>query len=424
MKRLSARKDSLLGLALILLVATAGVISLAGQFEEMRDRPALQDNDFAQDYESARAWRAGRSPYEPQTTLGRRYENAVPVEARDTVVRNPHLPVQIVVVGPLAALEPDRARTIWFLLDGVALMAGIVMLMRSLGASWLMAFSVGLGAFMVPVVRHEMRWLQWNGILLVCVVGAWRALRDQRERRSGVLLGIAIALKVFPILLVIPLVRSRASTAAVWAVGWAAGLTFISFVMLGGDAVMDFLHTSSNNFSFWRSAPWNISAVAIPFRWLTESVWRPEALSLPVLAASLGALAGVACVVAASRTTARKTSDVFIATLPWMLLASPLAWSHYLVLGLPFLGLYLKGLGDKQVRTNPLILLAAALLLVGELRVYAWLSPWTQIAGFALPTYALIILGVSDFRKPRSDVGQPDGFQLLESEPLAATKRR
>src|SRR5262249_49806423 len=62
-------------------------------------------------------------------------------------------------------------------------------------------------------LREQMYNGQLNPVLLLSITGAWIAARRERDGLAGVLLGVAAAMKLFPIFLFIaPALRRRWST--------------------------------------------------------------------------------------------------------------------------------------------------------------------------------------------------------------------
>ncbi len=80
-----------------------------------------------------------------------------------------------------------------------------------------------------------------NALVLCLVVGF--ALADQRQHRraAGFLLGLAIATKLWPVVLVVPLLRERKWDSAIWSVGTAVILTALPLLWLGLDAIQPML---------------------------------------------------------------------------------------------------------------------------------------------------------------------------------------
>lgn len=374
------------------------------------DETDLTRNDFTQDYVSARAWAAGQDPYGPTADLGRRFLGTEAASLRTVYPdrRNPHLPAELVVVRPLTRLSYRAARVAWLFLMALCMAVGVALAARTAG--WGAAASVvaGAGALATPVAQKDLLYGQINGLLVLLLVMGWRWARAGSDARAGIALGVATALKLFPALLVVPLLRQRRARAAAWQVGTAVVVSASAALAVGLGATGRFLtEAAPENFRFWRAAPMNLSLVAMPFRWLSRSVWRPDAPDVETLAAILALALLAACVVAAVRTPARLTGDPFWAAVPWMLLAIPLSWEFSLVLVLPALLLALA----RGPLPTPLILLAIAIVVIGIPPGLASPAPGNSIGvtmlGYGLPTYALVALGVGEWRRRRGVLDAP-----------------
>ena len=83
-----------------------------------------------------------------------------------------------------------------------------------------------------PALSHLV-WGQVQLLLLLLLTGAWLCLRRRREGWAGALIGAAIAFKLFPALVLVPLVAARRWRAAAGAVLSAAAILAVSFVPAG-----------------------------------------------------------------------------------------------------------------------------------------------------------------------------------------------
>lgn len=399
---LGSRQKMAVGVVALLL-AGAAAAGLASAIDRLASEGPLINNDFAQDYISAEAWLAGRDPYELQVALGDRYRDATPEGAERVRTANPHPPAHMILVIPFALLPVGLALGLWIALDIVALVTALWLVLRQLQIRAGLAGLLACTCLALPVVHQEVRWGQSNGFLLLLLVLGWRMLSAGRPRATGMFLGVATALKLFPVFLLAVLIRSRAFRAARWHLGSAVMVSLVGSLVLGWQSVERFVtRVGPENFEIWRSAPWNISLVGLPYRWLSESIWRPEAFDSSTAATMLAVGLALACVAAALCTGARISGDVFMAAVPWMILASPLAWGHYLVLSLPLVVVTLVRLGSREEKLSPVLLVVMALMIVGEWPIYQWHSAVIQVMVYGLPTYALLAFGISDWR-----VGRP-----------------
>ena len=91
-----------------------------------------------------------------------------------------------------------------------------------------------------PVLSHLI-WGQVQLLLLLFLTGAWLCLRRRREGWAGVLIGAAVAFKLFPVLVLVPLVAARRWRVTVWAALSAAALLLVSFALAGWDQLAYYL---------------------------------------------------------------------------------------------------------------------------------------------------------------------------------------
>jgi hypothetical protein len=377
-------------------LGTAAVASRVTSLSESE----LARNDLTQDYLAAKAWTHGGDPYAPTAQLGNRYLHGSELSGVYTQRRDPHPPAQILLVAPLSAVPFRTARVVWMLLNAICAALAGTLFARRLGAPTGLAVASGIGALAIPVVQQDLVYGQTGGIILLAMMAAWLSLDQERPVLGGLSLGFAAAIKLFPALLIIPLLRMGKRRTAAWSVGAAVGVSVVTAAVLGAKATETFLTVAApQNTRFWRSAPMNVSAVSIPFRWLTRSAWRPNAPDLPGLAAALALVVFVGCLIAAARTKAGTTGDLFWAAAPLMVLATPLAWSFTLMLALPTAALLVRA----TYRDHPLpAALIATVLAVGVLPglpAPGQGDAWPVVVfGFALPTYALASAAAIDFR--------------------------
>lgn len=116
---------------------------------------------------------------------------------------------------------------------------------------------------MAPPVQQDLLYGNTNGLLLLILAVAALWDRRGRPRLAAGALGIAAALKLFPLFVVPALLGRRWITAAVMVSVFAASTT-ASILWLGVS--LDGLREEAEaNFDFWEASPFNGSLSAIPF---------------------------------------------------------------------------------------------------------------------------------------------------------------
>jgi hypothetical protein len=325
--------------------------------------------DFGADYISARAWVRGDNPYDPLPELAERHLDVSLRTNMSAEWRNPHMPVQILATAPTAELPFSTAKNMWLLLSALCTGVGLYLVGRELDWSAAAALVAGAAGLIAPTVQADLLHVQVNGILMLLVVLAWRELRRGRDLRAGVLLGAATAIKLFPAFLLIVLLRQKRVRAALSQIVSAVALIGIGVVAVGGASALEFATIAApDNFERFRAYPGNLSLASLPFRLFDIG---PPAATLVALA-----VCGL-CALLALRTPARFSGDPFWAAVPWMVLASPIAWGHYMVMALPVL---LIGLSRRRQLDCPPWVWAGAMLVV--------LGGWgiELLAGTSVPT--------------------------------------
>ena len=249
------------------------------------------------------------------------------------------------------------------------------------------------GLALAPLERHLA--LGQVNLLLMGLVAA--DLLGKPHRATGVLIGLAAAIKVVPgVFVVLPLLRGdRAAVAR--ALGTAAALTGLAFI---ADPFATRLYFGSLLWDPTRvggvTYPDNQSIVGVVARAMatnTPPAW--VTLPLEVLVLALGALA-------ARRSLVRNDQvGALVCLATGALLASPVSWSHHWVWVVPT-AMWLSRHGHRRLTA---LVLAASV--VGPLTLTEWLDPWPwlahpwpwplagQLVSAVLPFTAVAVLVVS-----------------------------
>jgi alpha-1,2-mannosyltransferase len=378
-------------LALILLALSVARIATYWTYAHT---PYRISNDFTPDYVSAREWTAGRDPYAPLSGLYDEYfglENVRLVVEPDQL--NPHPPILIVLAAPFARLGLGPARVLLGMLTLAAIFLGVFLLCRRLEMRRDPSVVVAAAVLALPLVTYEVRWAQMNGFLLLALVLGWRSLRAGSDRGAGLALGFAAALKIYPWLMVVPLIRERRFRAVAWMVGTAAAATAAGAVALGPAATVRFATVASaRNVDAWGAAPNGISLVTLPFRLAASGRWLHPGAPVAGWISFAGLVILGLCFLGAARTPASASGDLMWATVPWMILGSPIAWPHYLVTAIP-LGILVLA---RSGRFRPPARAAAALavgVLVAASPFGEWLPHLSYGAAMAASSVVIVALG-------------------------------
>ena len=250
---------------------------------------------------------------------------------RDPVMGLPftYPPFAAIAMVPLALLPATLAAAVWTAVSMAALAAAVLVVLRSLGRSapgWLVALLAGSAVALEPVWQNFV-FGQVNLILMAAVLVD--LLRPSR-RWSGVLIGVAAAVKLTPLVFVVLLVLVGRRAAAGRAVLAFAGCIAIGFAVKPGASA-----------TYWGERLVEASRVGPPQLAHNQSVYGaltrlldgpPPALVWLAVAVPLAA--AILLVAAAWWRRGHQALGACLAALA-MLLASPVSWSHHWVWAVP-----------------------------------------------------------------------------------------
>ncbi len=361
---------------------------------EYRD-PERYAKDFALEYVSAKAVLEGRDPYVPMRTL---IKEEFPVDdayVRERIVpgRNWHPPFKFIIVVPLAGLPFEAAGVIWLLASAACVVGAGALVGRRLGWSRWQAASLGAAFIAAPVTQKDLSFGQVNGQLLLLLVLAWLWAERDKQVWAGAALGAAIAIKVFPALLLLPMLFMARRRLIAVAVSVAAALSGLGVIFAGAAHIVELLlDAGKGGFAYWNASPPNVSLWGAINRWTTPNSWTPN-LDMTWL----GTIAGVIAIagVLALAVRFKQEPGAYWTWLIVVLLAWPIVWDHYLVLVLPWVAISMT-----DVMRDPTPGRLAAAGAIGVLLVLGIPPSVSPLTGpvpafesallYALPTWALI----------------------------------
>jgi alpha-1,2-mannosyltransferase len=235
-----------------------------------------------------------------------------------------------------------------------------------------------------PPVQSHLFWGQTQLLLLLLLTGCWWCLRTGRDGAAGALLGLAIATKVFPLLLLGPLVLQRR-----WRCVAVAGLTAAA-VLAGGFALAGWEQgwfyltrvLPDVERALGQNSPGN-NSIASMLRNAGLGAGAADTTSLLIRLAILGAVA-----LGAWRVR-RDPARAFALGMTTLALVPPVIWEHYFVLlYLP----WLDALARMRGRQAPALIGAYFLIATASL---AYHTPPSVLAAVQLLPLsgALLLLG-------------------------------
>jgi hypothetical protein len=320
--------------------------------------------DYFQDWASARNWWEGIAVYSPHRETVKRYLGTDFVDLPNgkmyrivaTVQVNAHPPSSVLFYLPFALLPYGISFFAWNFASTVflALALGIIsheLEIKPAPALLLCLAPIGL---MRGALFEQMFFGQSNTLILALLALAWQAHRKGWQSWEGCWLGIAIAFKFFPaVLLMIPLASKR------WrclfaAVSTALALGLLAVVLFGPEIWQEYVALGVPEARLWGDL-WPNASLAAFWRKLFVSqnkgvpvtAWpSPLAFWLSyVVSSAVVTLATAWLAVRRGRTSSSHT--VYAAGVCTMLLLSPTCWPHYFVmLLLPTFILWRESAGD------------------------------------------------------------------------------
>lgn len=324
--------------------------------------------DFSHYYASAMVLREGGDPYKSDLQpIGAQLGLKLKI---DEINRGTYPPTFIWCFSPLTRLPLRSAFFVWQTLSIACLAAGLVLLMRGTvslrAAAWL---TLGV-VFFAPVQLH-LAFSQSQFMVFLMLVLVIRALERSRDAEAGLILAAATLLRAYPLAMAGYLVVQRHWKALGWmAAGLAAG-GGITVAAIGLNTCLDFRYVPALVTSrYFLEQPGNIalgSFISRMFWRLSESglIGSHESARAAISLAARGALVIAAAVLTWTHRTAepdidRRAYSLWLAT---MILISPTAWNHYLVLLLlPFVQIASAAVAGRVGRRAVMMCIASYVL--------------------------------------------------------------
>ncbi len=343
---------------LFVLLATAAFALITG--DAFRPAPGFV-GDFTQDWLSARDALAGRPAYGSLPDALRRHFGAEPPE--DFLPWNAHPPGSVLFALPFAHLEHHTAFFAWNLVTFPLFVVAVWVAVAELGP-WRGARAAGVAAVVCVLgvtcypLHQQVVLGQFNALLAFLLTVAWAADRRDRWALAGIAVGAAAAVKLFPAFLFVYLLAARRWRAAGVTALTALAISGIAVAALGTEAYRVYVRDVIPAVSAKYATQWN--NISLGAFWLR--VFDPTAESR-VAAVTASSLLGklfstasrlvVVALVAFAAWRARSTGErdrVFALAVVAMVLVSPIAWPHYLVMLVVPVGLALATSGRTRWR--------------------------------------------------------------------------
>lgn len=233
-----------------------------------------------------------------------------------------------VLLSGLAKLSPGPAQQLW-----VSLLCALMVVFYLCGRAWLTQRErlvyAALFGLSVPIL-HDLRWAQVSTLLNVCILGSYLLYERDRKLMAALLLSVAIAIKLYPALFLLPFLLRRDSRFLILCAAFTLGL----FVLLPAGTL-----GLQGVYAFQRAV---YTEVQLAFTtWLprnpnTQSPGFVFGRSLPssAVASLLGKLTLLLPLAALALSYRRRALDLrqsYVLLSLMSVLITPTAWAHYFV---------------------------------------------------------------------------------------------
>ena len=263
------------------------------------------------------------------------------------------------LIAPLGLLSDAAAAALWIALEQAALAAAIVVVVRWLRPTRWAVVGVLVGTLTfyplwVDVVQGQANLL----VLLLVTVGIVGVLRGRPA--FGGAIGVAAALKLTPLILVVWLLLDRRFRAAGFALVGFAVLTAAGALLRFQDSVAYFgqvLPALASGTAFYA----NQSLAGVLHRTLSANPYTQPWINLPSVSPLL--VAAAVSLIGWWWWQTRGAPSRGVAFLPLVPLLSSVTWTHHLVIVLPLIWFSLIALAQREWPLLPTAALSGILLL-------------------------------------------------------------
>jgi len=187
---------------------------------------------------------------------------------------------------------------------------------------------------------------QLNFLLSFLLTGAWVAHRKGYRSGAGVAVGLAIAIKLFPGLVLVYFVAARRWREALVTSVAALAANLVALGLFGVSAFETYIREALPSLKVFRGSWGNASMTGYVTR--VVMAFGADVVALPLVGIGLLAIVGVIVHAARRASTLGQRDRAFALAISGMPLASPIAWPYYFVLlALPLLLLWQRLLSGR-----------------------------------------------------------------------------
>ena len=304
--------------------------------------------DFFQDYASARNYHEKLPVYTDHNITAMLYLDTR-LKGGDEYFSfkvNAHPPSSILIFLPFGKLDFYRAYAIWNLFGMILFVVSIILLLRELNVKaniWIispMVVAILAGNTVCEVVRLG----QLGFILLFLFVLIWIADRSRMWTTAGFLLAIAISIKLFPAFLMIYFAAKRRWSALISCLVSIVAIASVTAMIFGISTYREYFINVFPRFYWFKNAWFNVSISGYFGRLLdaAPSIERHFFITEPLfyspttayILSSFFSMITISIYLYSSMfcETGNNKDLSFGLSLIVMILVSPIAWDHYLVI--------------------------------------------------------------------------------------------
>lgn len=316
-------------------------------------------HDFVQEWTSAKNALSGRPVYlELRKSVPLYFGAEYHVPRVGATEVNAHPPVSVLCVLPFAGLDYQRAYVAWNVLSLVCLVVSVWFIMRPAGLNFSPWFVLPFATFLLSSnsLAQQVNQGQFNLLLLLLLTLAWTAERADRPALSGLCLGAAAAIKLFPAALGLYYLCQRRWTGLATMVLTFLLLNGLALACLGPDCFRAYVYDVMPRVAEFRTGWPNASITGFWYKLLGTSGHTVQPLwPAPALAAMGTVLTSLAVIAATGwkcwRARTRPERDLaFGLSIIAILLLSPITWDHYFLLLLLSFAVLWKVLPANRIR--------------------------------------------------------------------------
>lgn len=363
--------------------------------------------DFKAYYIAAHMLRTGRDFYDVELQTDEVLARGLPLNESFYI----YPPLLAIVFLPLTALSIQTAAQLWFFMNLVLYGVALILICRSLELSRFTSVLplLWILAFLFPPALFTLYKGQVNIAILLLLALTYWLYRRGLEPAAGVALGLAVMIKVIPVLLLLYFIWKRKSVLSLTAVATIAAIGLLGLLIVGPGPHATYLTEVVPSLAEPRPNPSNQSLGGFFSLLLIRNVYADYIMHSPALWKALTlslSLALVAGVVAVSgrRDRGRESTELEIAlVIATMPLVTNIAWVDLFVIVIISYAILYKQVCRRGMKRYLLVPLIASIFMVSFPRL---LDVFTSLVGryesllrnplaMGLPLLGLIVLWIT-----------------------------